>query len=153
MARRPAMKKYMVTLTDEERIQLRQMISAGKAAARKLMHARILLKADASAGGPNWKDEQVSQSLEVGTATVERVRRQFVEQGLEAALERRKPDREYERRLDGVGEAHLIALACGQAPSGREHWTMQLLAEGMVGLGYVESVSRETVRRTLKKTS
>lgn len=153
MARRPAMKKYMVTLTDEERIQLRQMISAGKAAARKLMHARILLKADASAGGPNWKDEQVSQSLEVGTATVERVRRQFVEQGLEAALERRKPDREYERRLDGVGEAHLIAMACGQAPSGREHWTMQLLAEGMVGLGYVESVSRETVRRTLKKTS
>ncbi len=147
------MKKYMVTLTDEERIQLRQMISAGKAAARKLMHARILLKADASAGGPNWKDERISQSLEVGTATVERVRKQFVEQSLEAALERRKPDREYERRLDGVGEAHLIAMACGQAPAGREHWTMQLLAEGMVGLGYVESVSRETVRRTLKKTS
>ncbi|HEV2123079.1 MAG TPA: IS630 family transposase [Chloroflexota bacterium] len=146
------MKKYLVTLMDEERIQLRQMISAGKAAARKLMHARILLKADASAGGPNWKDEQISQSLEVGTATVERVRRQFVEQGLEAALERRKPDREYERRLDGVGEAHLIALACSEAPAGREHWTMQLLAEGMVGLGYVESVSRETVRRTLKKT-
>lgn len=147
------MKKYKVTLTDEERIQLQQMISGGKAAARKLMHARILLKADASEGGPNWKDEQISQSLEVGTATVERVRKQFVEQGLEAALERRKPDREYERRLDGVGEAHLIAMVCGQAPSGREHWTMQLLAEGMVGLGYVESVSRETVRRTLKKTS
>lgn len=147
------MKKYKVTLTDEERMQLRQMISAGKAAARKLMHARILLKADASEGGPNWKDEQISQSLEVGTATVERVRKQFVEQGLEPALERRKPDREYERRLDGVGEAHLIALACGQAPEGREHWTMQLLAEGMVTLGYVESVSRETVRRTLKKTS
>ena len=147
------MKKYKVTLTDEERIQLRQMISAGKAAARKLMHARILLKADASAGGPKWKDEQIGQSLEVGTATVERVRKQFVEQGLEAALERRKPDREYERRLDGVGEAHLIAMVCGQAPAGREHWTMQLLAEGMVGLGYVESVSRETVRRTLKKTN
>ena len=147
------MKKYKVTLTDEERMQLRQMISAGKAAARKLMHARILLKADADLGGPNWKDEQISQSLEVGTATVERVRKQFVEDGLEAALERRKPDRDYERRLDGVGEAHLIALACGQAPCGREHWTMQLLADGMVGLGYVESVSRETVRRTLKKTS
>ena len=147
------MKMYKVTLTDEERTQLRQMISAGKAAARKLMHARILLKADASPGGPDWKDEQISQSLEVGTATVERVRKQFVEDGLEAALERRKPDREYERRLDGVGEAHLVAMACGQAPSGREHWTMQLLAEGMVGLGYVASVSRETVRRTLKKTN
>lgn len=147
------MKKYKVTLTDEERIELRQMISAGRAAARKLMHARILLKADASVDRPNWKDEQISQSLEVGTATVERVRKQFVEQGLEAALERRKPDREYERRLDGVGEAHLIAMACGQAPAGREHWTMQLLAEGMVGLGFVESVSRETVRRTLKKTN
>lgn len=147
------MKKYRVTLTDEERVQLRQMISAGKAAAHKLMHARVLLKADTGAGGPNWKDEQISQSLEVGTATVERVRRQFVEQGLEAALERRKPDREYERRLDGVGEAHLIALACGEAPSGRDHWTMQLLADGLVALGYVESVSRETVRRTLKKTS
>lgn len=147
------MKKYKVTLTDEERLQLRQMISAGKAAARKLTHARILLKTDASEGGPNWPDEQIGQSLEVGTATVERVRKQFVEQGMEAALERRKPDREYERRLDGVGEAHLIALACGQPPGGREHWTMQMLAEGMVGLAYVESVSRETVRRTLKKTN
>jgi hypothetical protein len=152
-ARRPAIKKYKVTLTDEERLQLRQMISAGKAAARKLTHARILLKADASEGGPNWRDDQIGQSLEVGTATVERVRKQFVEQGMEAALERRKPDRDYERRLDGVGEAHLIALACGQPPEGREHWTMQLLAEGMVGLAYVESVSRETVRRTLKKTN
>lgn len=147
------MKMYIVTLTDEEREQLRRMISAGKAAARKLMHTRILLKADASPGGPNWKDEQISQSLEVGTATVERVRKQFVEDGLEAALERRKPDREYERRLDGVGEAHLIALTCSEAPQGRERWTLQLLAEGMVALGYVESVSKETVRRTLKKTS
>ncbi len=147
------MKKYVVTLTDEERIQLRQMISTGKAAARKLIHARILLKADAGEGGPNWNDEQISQSLEVGTATVERVRRQFVEQSLQAALERRKPDREYERRLDGVGEAHLIALTCSEAPEGRERWTLQLLADGLVALGYVESVSRETVRRTLKKTS
>lgn len=147
------MKRYRVTLTDEERAQLRQMISAGKAAARKLTHARILLKADAGEGGPNWKDEQIGQSLEVGTATVERVRKQFVEDGMEAALERRKPDREYERRLDGVGEAHLIALTCSEAPEGRERWTLQLLADGMVALGYVESVSRETVRRTLKKTS
>jgi homeodomain-containing protein len=147
------MKQYKVTLTDEERVQLRQMTGAGKAAARKLTHARILLKADASPGGPDWKDEQISQGLEVGTATIERVRKQFVEDGLAAALERRKPDREYERRLDGVGEAHLVAMACGQPPEGRERWTMQLLAEGMVALGYVDSVSRETVRRTLKKTN
>jgi transposase len=148
------MKKYTVTLTDEEREQLRRMISVGKAAARKLTHARILLKADASrAAGVSWTDEQISQGLEVGTATVERVRRQFVEDGLEAALERRKPDREYERRLDGAGEAHLIALTCSEAPQGRERWTLQLLADGMVGLGYVQSLSRETVRRTLKKTN
>jgi len=147
------MKTYTVTLTDEEREQLRRMISAGKAAARKLTHTRILLKADAAPGGANWKDQQISQSLEVGTATVERVRKQFVEEGLEAAFERRKPAREYERRLDGVGEAHLIALTCSAAPAGRERWTLQLLADGMVALGYVESVSKETVRRTLKKTN
>ena len=146
-------KKYIVTLTEVEREMLQAMLSRGKAAARKLVHARILLKADASSGGPDWSDGQIAEGLEVGRATVERVRKEFVEEGLNAALERRKPDREYERRLDGVGEAHLVAMACGQAPSGRERWTMQLLAEGMVGLGYVESVSRETVRRTLKKTN
>lgn len=147
------MKKYIVTLTDEEREHLRRLLGSGKAAARKLTHARILLKADANPGGPTWEDPQISRSLEVGTATVERVRKQFVEEGLEAALERRKPDREYERRLDGADEAHLIALTCGQAPEGRDRWTMQLLADRMVALGYVERLSRETVRRTLKKTS
>lgn len=147
------MKKHIVTLTDEEREHLRRLLGSGKAAARKLTHARILLKADASPGGPNWEDQQISRSLEVGTATAERVRRQFVEEGLEASLERRKPRREYERRLDGADEAHLIALTCGQAPEGRDRWTMQLLADRMVALGYVEQLSRETVRRTLKKTS
>lgn len=148
------MKKYIVTLTDEEREHLGRLLCSGKSAARKLTHARILLKADANpAGGPNWQDQQISRSLDVGTATVERVRKQFVEEGLEAALERRKPRREYERRLDGADEAHLIALTCGQAPEGRDRWTMQLLADRMVALGYVEQLSRETVRRTLKKTS
>jgi hypothetical protein len=149
------MKKYIVTLMDEEREHLRRLLYSGKSAsARKLTHARILLKADASpAGGPNWEDQQISRSLDVGRATVERVRKQFVEDGLEAALERRKPRREYERRLDGADEAHLIALTCGQAPEGRDRWTMQLLADRMVALGYVERLSRETVRRTLKKTS
>jgi transposase len=147
------MKKYIVTLTDEERDQLGQLIRAGKAAARKLTHARILLKADSGGGGPGWDDAQIAESLDVGRATVERVRRQFVEEGLEAALVRRRPRRDYERRLDGAGEAHLIALTCSQAPEGRQRWTLQLLADKMVSLGYVDQLSRETVRRTLKKTS
>ncbi len=147
------MKKYVVTLTEEERTGLRGLLSAGKAAARKLAHARILLKADASTGGPGWEDVSISEALEVGTATIERVRKQFVEEGLEAALERRRPRRQYERRLDGVREAHLVAVTCSEAPEGRERWTMQLLADKMVALGYVEALSRETVRRVLKKTS
>lgn len=147
------MKKYIVTLTDEERDQLAQLIRAGKAAARKLMHARILLKADSGRGGPSWDDARIAESLDVGRATVERVRKQFVEEGLETALVRRRPRRDYERRLDGAGEAHLIALTCSQAPEGRQRWTMQLLADKMVSLGYVDRISRETVRRTLKKTS
>ena len=145
------MKKYVVTLTGSERAELRGLISAGKAAARKLVHARILLKADASVGGAGWDDVSISRALDVGTATIERVRKQFVEEGLEAALERRRPRREYERRLDGAREAHLIAVTCSQAPEGRERWTMQLLADKMVALGHVETLSRETVRRTLKK--
>jgi len=145
------MKKYVVTLTEEERAGLRGLISAGKAAARKLVHARILLKADASPGGSGWDDGSISEALELGTATIERIRKQFVEEGLAAALERHRPRRQYERRLDGVREAHLVAVTCSEAPEGRERWTMQLLADKMVALGYVESLSRETVRRTLKK--
>ena len=146
-------KKYVVTLTPEERQRLREMVSRGKAAARKLVHARILLKADAAAGGPDWQDQAIAEGLEVGRATVERVRKQFVEEGLPAALERRKPRREYARKLDGDGEAHLIALACSQAPEGRGRWTLRLLADRMVQLEYVEQVSKDTVRRVLKKTN
>ena len=147
------MKKYVVTLTEDERAGLRGLISAGKAAARKLVHARILLKADVSPEGAGWDDGSISEALEVGTATTERIRKQFVEEGLEAALERHRPRRQYERRLDGVKEAHLVAVTCSEAPEGRERWTMQLLADKMVALGHVESLSRETVRRTLKKMS
>ena len=100
-------KKYIVTLTKGERRMLQSMLSRGKAAARKLMHARILLKADASSGRPAWSDDAIADGLEVGRATVERVRKQFVEEGLEAALERRMPRRQYRRTLDGDGEAHL----------------------------------------------
>jgi hypothetical protein len=146
-------KKYVVTLTEVERRVLQEMLSRGKAAARKLMHARILLKADASPGEPNWDDGTIADGLEVGRATVERVRKAFVEEGFEAALDRRKPRRQYARALDGDGEAHLIALACGQAPEGRSRWTLRLLAEGMVALEYVEALSKDTVSRVLKKTS
>jgi transposase len=145
-------KKYIVTLTPEERRMLQEMLSRGKAAARKLTHARILLKADAPPGGPGWNDEAIAEGLEVGRATVERVRKEFVEEGLEAALERRRPRRVYLRKLDGEGEAHLVALACQKPPAGRSRWTLRLLADRMVQLEYVDTLSYQTVRRTLKKT-
>jgi transposase len=147
------MKKYVVELTEEERSTLRALITAGKGPARKLMHARILLKADRASGGPNWKDARIATSLDVGTRTVEHVRQQFVEEGLEAALVRRRPQREYRRKLGGEEEAHLIALACGTPPEGRARWTLRLLAERMVALEYVDTVSHETVRGVLKKTN
>jgi len=147
------MKKYKVTLTTEERQQLHDLIAAGKAAAQKLAHARILLKADAAAGGPAWPDAQIAEALEVSVATVERVRQRFVEQGFEAALGRKPPGRpSRERKLDGAAEARLVALACSKPPQGRACWTMQLLADKLVELEVVDAVSDETVRRTLKKT-
>jgi transposase len=146
-------KKYKVTLTAEERQQLHELISAGKASAKKLTHARILLKADAAPGGPAWSDSRIAEAAEVNVATVERVRQRFVEQGLEAALVRKKQDRpSRERKLDGAAEARLVALACARPPDGRACWTMQLLADKLVELEVVDAVSDETVRRTLKKT-
>ena len=146
-------KKYIVTLTEEERRMLQERLARGKAAARKLTHARVLLKADAPPDGPGWNDERIAEGLEVGRATVERVRKEFVEEGLDAALERRKPRRLYQRKLDGDGAAHLVALACQKPPEGRSRWTLQLLADRMVPLEYVDEISYQTVRRTLKKTN
>ena len=146
-------KKYIIELTEEERQTLKRLVSAEKASARKLTHTRILLKADSSSGRPNWQDSKISLALDVGTATVERVRKRFVQEGLEAALNNRKPNRQYKHKLDGEGEAHLIALACSEAPQGYQRWTLKLLADRMVQLGYVDNLSYETVRRTLKKTS
>lgn len=146
-------KKYIVTLSQEERRVLRELLSRGKAAARKLMHARILLKADVASGGPGWNDQKIAEGLEVGRATVERLRKTFVEEGLEAALERRKPRRQYRRKLDGDGEAHLVALACQAPPEGRSRWTLRLLADRLVQLEYVAEISYQTVQRTLKKTN
>jgi transposase len=148
------MKMYRVTLTADERQGLQEMIAAGKAAAQKLAHARILLKADAAPDGPAWTDERIAEAVEVSIATVERVRQRFVEQGLEAALVRKPQDRPSRQpKLDGRAEARLIALACSKPPEGRTEWTMQLLADKLVELEVVDSVSDETVRRTLKKTS
>lgn len=147
------MKKYKVTLTAEERQPLSALIAAGKTAARKLAHARILLHADAAPGGSAWTDERIAEALAVGTATIGRVRQRFVEQGLEAALGRKRQDRpSRERKLDGRAEARLIALACSAPPAGRNEWTMQLLADQLVELQVVDTVCDETVRRALKKT-
>ena len=142
------MKRYKVTLTAQEREELGQLISKGKGAARKLLHARILLKADNPIG---WTDQQISEALEVSISTIERVRAAFVEEGLSAALERRAPKREYKRKLDGEQEAHLVALVCSQPPEDHGRWTLTLIAQKMVELDYVDSIAPETIRRALKK--
>jgi transposase len=144
-------KKYNVTLTQEEREYLENIISSGKSAARKITHARILLKADSGKYGPGWKDEDIKEALDVGINTVANIRQRFVEEGLEAALSRRKPNREYKRKLDGDAEARLTTLACSNPPEGRDSWTLKLLADKLVELEYVDSVSYETVRQVLKK--
>ncbi len=145
-------KKYVVRLTEEERGQLETLVRRGRAHARTLLYGRILLKADAD-GPDRWTDERIADAFEVSTATVARERRRFCEDGLEVALMPKKPGRPRRRVLDGRAEAHLVALACSDPPEGRERWSMRLLADRMVEIGHVESVSYETVRRTLKKTA
>jgi len=148
------MKKYLVTLTAEERQSLHELIAAGKAAAQKLAHARILLKADAAPGSPAWPDAPIAEALDVGLSTVARVRQRLVEQGLDAALGRKPQDRPSRpRKLDGAAEARLIALACSPPPAGRADWTMRLLADQLVELEVIDAVSHETVRQVLKKTN
>jgi hypothetical protein len=146
-------KRYLVTLTPEEREQLAGLLSAGKRSALTLARARILLKADQADGGPAWPDDRIAEALDCGVRTVERVRQRFVERGLEAALGRKPQDRpSRERKLDGRAEARLIALACSAPPDGRAAWTLQLLADKLVELKVVDAVCDETVRRVLKKT-
>ena len=147
-------KKYRVTLTAAERQELGQLLARGKADVRKLKHAQILLKADAAEGGPAWSDGRIAEALDAGVATIERVRRRFVEEGLAAALSPyRSGKRIYARKLDGEQEAHLIALACSAPPEEHGRWTLRLLARRMVELQHVDTLSHETVRQTLKKTS
>jgi hypothetical protein len=144
--------KYAVCLSEEGRARLRTLIGSGAAPARQLAHARILLKADQGDGGPGWNDAAIAGVLEVCTRTVARVRQQYVAEGLDAALQRRMPAREYPRALDGAAEARLVAVACGAPPAGRQEWSLRLLADELVRLEVVEAVSYETVRRTLKQT-
>ena len=146
-------KKYIVSLDSEEREQLEAFISRGKHGARAIARARILLKADVNHAKGGWCDQQIAEALDVGTSTIERTRQRFVELGLDAVLKRQQGSRIYQRLLDGKQEAQLIAIACGEAPEGRSRWTLRLLAERMVALNYVEDISYETVRQTLKKTS
>ena len=146
-------KKYVVELTTEERQQLEGMVKKGKALARKIQHAQILLKADQGALGPGWTDEQIAQAYGAAVRTVERIRERLVEHGLEEALAaRRQREQAPRRKLDGAAEAKLVAIACTPAPEGRCRWTIRLLADKMVELRIVDSLGRETVRQTLKKT-
>lgn len=146
-------KEYLVTLSQEERQHLKQLIAVGSAPARTQTHARILLKTDQGPDGSGWKDEDIARAVEVSPATVGRVRQRFAREGLEAALHRRPPNRQYRRKLDGRQEAHLIALACGEPPQGQGRWTLRLLADQMVELEHVAALSYQTVRRVLKKTN
>jgi transposase len=144
--------RNIVSLTQAQRQQLQGLIAAGTSPARTLTHARILLKADQGELGPGWKDQDIAAAVEVSLPTIGRVRQRCVKEGLEAALHRRPSRRQYQRKLDGGQEAHLIAVACGEPPQGQGRWTLRLLANRMVELEYVDSLSYETVRRVLKKT-
>lgn len=146
-------KKYIVRLTETERRELEHIVHKGKASAQKRLHAQVLLKADVSELGDKWRDKQICEAFDVSPRTVERIREKLVEKGLEAALNRVPPSRVKSKTLDGENEAHLIALTCGEAPEGRNRWTLRLLASKMVELKYVESISYETIRQTLKKTN
>lgn len=145
--------KYPIQLDDDARQYLEKLIASGTVPARTLTRAHILLKSDSSPNAPNWSYKQICQAFNVSQVTVSKIRQSYVERGIEATLDRKKPDRLYETRLDGDQEAHLIALVCSEAPEGRERWTLRLLRERFIQLGYVESVSHETIRTTLKKTN
>lgn len=145
-------KQYVVRLPEEERARLRTFIGRGDAPARALAHARILLKANRGEAGPGWADPAIAAAVEVDPTTVARVRKLYVTAGLAAALHPKAPAREYRRALDGEQEARLVALTCSSPPDGRKRWTLRLLAERLVALEVVDTVSHETVRQTLKQT-
>jgi transposase len=144
--------KYVVRLAQEEREELESLVKRGRVAAEKRRRAQILLNADAGAEGSGRTDQEVANALDVGIATVHRVRQAYVEESLQAALSRKPAVRSRLRKLDGDGEARLVAIACSPAPEGRARWTLRLLADKLVELEVVDTINKETVRRTLKKT-
>lgn len=145
-------KKYVVQLTDEQRRQCLEMVRAGSAHARSITHAQVLLKADASSEGPGWTDSAISEAFGITTVTVAHIRKVLVTEDLATALSHyRGPNREYRRKLDGHQEAHLIALVCSAPPEGHIRWSLRLLSRRIVELGYVDSISHETVGKVLKK--
>jgi transposase len=145
--------KYVVRLSPEERQTLEAMVGKRHGAADKLLRARMVLKADVGDAGPGWTDQEIADAFEVGSSTVHRLRQRLVEEGLDAALLRKPPSTRRPTKLDGAQEAQLIAIACSQAPAGRARWTLQLLADKLVELKVVDSISDETVRQRLKKTN
>ncbi len=148
------MKKYIVSLTREERSTLKRLLTSGRGSGRMFTRVRILLKADQSAEGPAWPDEKISDAFDITVQTIEKVRKQLVEEGFEAVLSRREYTQKVSRKkIDGDVEAHLIALCCSNPPEGRVRWTLRLLADKVVELGYVDNISHEAVRQTLKKTN
>jgi hypothetical protein len=146
----PMNTKYPVVLSEEQRQHLEKITSSGNVRARQMKRAQILLKSDRNV---NWSYEQIREAFDVSAVTIAKIRKTFVEQGLEAVLQRKKGDREYEHILDGEGEAHLIALVCSEPPTGRAHWSLRLLQDRFVKLGHVDNISYETIRRVLKKTN
>jgi hypothetical protein len=145
--------KFTVTLTEEERAALITLTTTGRTSARTIRHAQVLLKADASPEGPRWTDVEIEEAFGLGATAIARIRRRFVEEGLDAALHRRPARIPRARKLDGRAEAHLVALACSSPPDGRARWTLDLLTDRFVALGVSPPVSDETVRRTLKQTT
>jgi transposase len=143
--------KFIVRLSSEQRQELERLAATGKRSARTITHARILLKADAQ--GEGWTDDRIAEALDTSPATVARVRKKFVHQGLPAAVQRRRPSGRQYRKLDGAQEAQLAAVACSAPPEGQARWTMKLLADKLVELEVVEAVDPSTVWRTLKKTT
>jgi transposase len=147
-----AKKKYIISLTAQERSDLEKLTKTGRTAAYKINHARILLKADSNQAGGEWIDREISKALNISVATIERVRERCVLEGIEAALNRREQSNRRKKIIDGSQEARLIAIACSEIPTGKNKWTLQMLADKMVELNYVEQVSRESIRQVLKKT-
>jgi transposase len=145
-------KTYRVELTEAGRSWLLEFIGRGAAPAREQTRARVLLKADQGPDGPAWPDDQIAEAFELSVGGTKGIRRRFAERGLEGCVKRKKPDREYERKLDGEQEARLVQLACSEAPEGCSQWSLRLLADRLVQLEVVDSISHETVRQTLKKT-